>query len=131
MVEHDGHVGQLLDKLDELGIADNTIVMYSTDNGAEELTWSDGGTTPFRGEHDTNWLTRAARETFSRANKATTRCSSTAVCQTDSASRSRSAPTTEDHVVAVVAGSRDTSDNARRTQPSVAQIANDGPFFTG
>ncbi len=55
MVEHDGHVGQLLDKLDELGIADNTIVMYSTDNGAEELTWPDGGTTPFRGEKDTNW----------------------------------------------------------------------------
>jgi arylsulfatase len=55
MVEHDGHVGQLLDKLDELGIADNTIVMYSTDNGAEELSWPDGGVTPFRGEKDTNW----------------------------------------------------------------------------
>ena len=55
MVEHDGQVGQLLDKLDELGIADNTIVMYSTDNGAEELSWPDGGVTPFRGEKDTNW----------------------------------------------------------------------------
>jgi arylsulfatase len=55
MVEHDTHVGQLLAKLDELGIADNTIVMYSTDNGAEELSWPDGGTTPFRGEKDTNW----------------------------------------------------------------------------
>jgi len=55
MVEHDGHVGQLLNKLDELGIADNTIVMYSTDNGAEELSWPDGGTTPFRSEKDTNW----------------------------------------------------------------------------
>lgn len=55
MVEHDGHVGQLLAKLDELGIADNTIVMYSTDNGAEELSWPDGGSTPFRGEKDTNW----------------------------------------------------------------------------
>ncbi len=55
MVEHDGHVGQLLDKLDELGIADNTIVMYSTDNGAECLSWPDGGWTPFRGEKDTNW----------------------------------------------------------------------------
>ena len=55
MVEHDRQVGQLLDKLDELGIADNTIVMYSTDNGAEELSWPDGGTTPFRGEKDTNW----------------------------------------------------------------------------
>jgi len=55
MVEHDGHVGQLLDKLDELGIADNTIVMYSTDNGAEAMTWPDGGTIPFRGEKNTNW----------------------------------------------------------------------------
>ena len=55
MVEHDGQVGQLLDKLDELGIADNTIVMYSTDNGAETFTWPDGGTTMFRGEKNTNW----------------------------------------------------------------------------
>ena len=55
MVEHDGHVGQLLDKLDELGIAENTIVMYSTDNGAEVMSWPDGGTTPFRGEKDTNF----------------------------------------------------------------------------
>jgi arylsulfatase len=55
MVEHDRQVGQLLAKLDELGIADNTIVMYSTDNGAEELSWPDGGSTPFRGEKDTNW----------------------------------------------------------------------------
>jgi arylsulfatase A-like enzyme len=55
MVEHDGHVGQLLHKLDELGIAENTIVMYSTDNGAEVLSWPDGGSTPFRSEKDTNW----------------------------------------------------------------------------
>jgi arylsulfatase len=55
MVEHDAMVGQLLDKLDELGIADNTIVMYSTDNGAETFTWPDGGTTMFRGEKNTNW----------------------------------------------------------------------------
>lgn len=55
MVEHDGHVGQLLKKLDELGIANNTIVMYSTDNGAEAMSWPDGGTTPFRGEKNTNW----------------------------------------------------------------------------
>jgi len=55
MVEHDGHVGQLLDHLDKLGIADNTIVMYSTDNGAEVMSWPDGGTTPFRGEKDTNF----------------------------------------------------------------------------
>ena len=55
MVEHDGHVGVLLDKLDELGIADNTVVMYSSDNGAEVFTWPDGGTTPFRGEKNDNW----------------------------------------------------------------------------
>ena len=55
MVEHDGHVGRLLDKLDELKIADNTIVMYSTDNGAEVMSWPDGGSTPFRGEKDTNY----------------------------------------------------------------------------
>jgi arylsulfatase len=55
MVEHDGHVGKLLDKVDQLGIADNTIVMYSTDNGAEVMTWPDGGSTPFRGEKDTNY----------------------------------------------------------------------------
>ncbi len=55
MVEHDGHVGQLLDKLDELGIADNTVVMYTTDNGAEVFSWPDGGTIPFRGEKNDNW----------------------------------------------------------------------------
>lgn len=55
MVEHDGHVGQLLDKLDKLKIADNTIVMYTTDNGAELLLWPDGGYTPFKGEKNSNW----------------------------------------------------------------------------
>jgi arylsulfatase A-like enzyme len=55
MVEHDGQVGELLKKLDDLGIADNTIVMYSTDNGAETMSWPDGGTTPFRSEKNTNW----------------------------------------------------------------------------
>jgi arylsulfatase len=55
MVEHDGHVGQLLKKLDDLGIANNTIVVYTTDNGAEVMTWPDGGSTPFRGEKATNW----------------------------------------------------------------------------
>jgi arylsulfatase A-like enzyme len=55
MVEHDGHVGQLLKKLDDLGIANNTIVVYTTDNGAETFTWPDGGVTPFRGEKNTNW----------------------------------------------------------------------------
>ena len=55
MVEHDAMVGQLLDKLKELGLDENTIVMYSTDNGAEKFTWPDGGTSPFRGEKNTNW----------------------------------------------------------------------------
>ena len=55
MAEHDGMVGQLLDKLKELGLENNTIVMYSTDNGAEVMSWPDGGTTMFRGEKDTNW----------------------------------------------------------------------------
>ena len=55
MVEHDGHVGQILDKLDELGIADNTIVFYSTDNGVHYNQWPDAGITPFRGEKNTNW----------------------------------------------------------------------------
>ena len=55
MVEHDGMVGQLLQKLKDLKIEDNTIVMYSTDNGAETFTWPDGGTTMFRGEKNTNW----------------------------------------------------------------------------
>jgi arylsulfatase len=48
-------VGTVLKKLDDLGIADDTIVMYSTDNGAEVMSWPDGGTTPFRGEKNTNW----------------------------------------------------------------------------
>jgi arylsulfatase len=55
MVEHDMHVGQLLDKLDELGIAENTIVFYSTDNGPHMNTWPDAAQTPFQGEKNTNW----------------------------------------------------------------------------
>jgi len=55
MVEHDGHVGLLLKKLDDLGIADNTIVIYSTDNGTETMSWPDGGITPFHGEKGTTW----------------------------------------------------------------------------
>jgi arylsulfatase len=55
MVEHDDAVGRALAKLDELGIADNTIVIYSTDNGAESFTWPDGGVTPFHGEKGTTW----------------------------------------------------------------------------
>jgi arylsulfatase A-like enzyme len=55
MVTHDEQIGQMLDKLDELGIADNTIVMYSTDNGPENDTWPDAANTPFRSQKDTNW----------------------------------------------------------------------------
>ncbi|SFN55282.1 arylsulfatase [Bizionia echini] len=55
MLEHDEAVGRILDLLDELGITDNTIVMYSTDNGAEKFTWPDGGNTPFAGEKGTTW----------------------------------------------------------------------------
>lgn len=55
MLEHDGHVGQLLKQLDDLGIADNTIVLYTTDNGVHFNQWPDAGITPFRGEKNTNW----------------------------------------------------------------------------
>jgi arylsulfatase len=55
MIDHDKNVGELLDYLDELGIADNTFVMYSTDNGPHRNSWPDGATTPFRSEKNTNW----------------------------------------------------------------------------
>lgn len=55
MMEHDMHVGKLLDLLDELGVADNTIVQYGTDNGPHKNTWPDAGANPFRGEKNTNW----------------------------------------------------------------------------
>ncbi len=55
MVEHDALVGTILDTLDELGIAENTIVLYTTDNGPHQNSWPDAGTTPFRSEKNTNW----------------------------------------------------------------------------
>jgi arylsulfatase A-like enzyme len=55
MLEHDAHIGEFLNQLDELGIADNTIVFYSTDNGPHYNTWPDAAATPFRGEKNTNW----------------------------------------------------------------------------
>jgi arylsulfatase len=55
MVEHDMHIGKFLQKLDDLGIADDTIVFYSTDNGPHYNTWPDAAATPFRGEKNTNW----------------------------------------------------------------------------
>ncbi|WP_410054174.1 arylsulfatase [Cupriavidus sp. BIC8F] len=55
MIEHDGDVGKLLKTLDDLKVADNTIVIYTTDNGPNQFTWPDAATTPFRSEKDTNW----------------------------------------------------------------------------
>ncbi|WP_375749794.1 arylsulfatase [Vibrio sp. HN007] len=55
MMEHDAHVGELLDQLEEMGIDENTIVLYSTDNGPHMNSWPDAGLTPFRGEKNTNW----------------------------------------------------------------------------
>jgi len=55
MIEHDGNVGELLKLIDDLGLADDTIVMYSTDNGPHYNTWPDAGTTPFRSEKNSNW----------------------------------------------------------------------------
>ncbi len=55
MIEHDAVIGKMLDKLDEIGIADDTIVIYTTDNGPHQNTWPDAGTTPFRSEKNTNW----------------------------------------------------------------------------
>jgi len=55
MIDHDKNVGTILKKLDELGIADNTIVMYSTDNGPHMNSWPDAGMTPFRNEKNSNW----------------------------------------------------------------------------
>ena len=55
MVEHDGHIGQILKKLDDLGVANDTLVIYTTDNGPHANSWPDGATTPFRSEKNTNW----------------------------------------------------------------------------
>ena len=55
MIDHDKHIGEMLDLLDEIGIADNTFVMYSTDNGPHMNSWPDAGKTPFRNEKNSNW----------------------------------------------------------------------------
>jgi arylsulfatase A-like enzyme len=55
MIEHDATIGTILKALDDLGIADNTIVLYTTDNGPHQNSWPDAGTTPFRSEKNTNW----------------------------------------------------------------------------
>ena len=87
MIEHDEQVGSLLKKLEDLGVADNTIVIYTTDNGNELMLWPDGGYAPFRGEKGTTWeggvrvpclisgparSSRAACPTASRATKTST-----------------------------------------------------------
>jgi arylsulfatase len=55
MIEHDAHIGKILKALDDAGIADNTIVLYTTDNGPHKNSWPDGGISPFRNEKATNW----------------------------------------------------------------------------
>ena len=70
MIEHDEQVGSLLKKLEELGIADNTIVIYSTDNGNELMLWPDGGYAPFRGEKGTHLGRRRARAVPGRSGPA-------------------------------------------------------------
>jgi len=55
MIEHDGDVGKLLKAVDDLEISDNTIVVYTTDNGPNQFSWPDAAQTPFRSENDTNW----------------------------------------------------------------------------
>jgi arylsulfatase len=55
MIEHDADVGKLLKAIDDLGVADNTIIIYTTDNGPNQFSWPDAATTPFRSEKDTNW----------------------------------------------------------------------------
>ena len=91
MIDHDKNVGQLLDLLDELGIADDTIVMYTTDNGPHVNTWPDGATTPFRSEKNTNWegAFRVPRWSAGRARSRpawspTRSCSTTTGCRRSS-----------------------------------------------
>ena len=55
LAEHDAQIGELLDKLDELGLSKNTIVIYTSDNGAYQYMWPEGGTSPFRGDKGTTW----------------------------------------------------------------------------
>src|SRR5215471_16976263 len=61
MVEHDGHVGLLLKALDDLGITNDTFVIYTTDNGPHMNSWPDGAMTPFRSEKDTSWAPSVSR----------------------------------------------------------------------
>ena len=92
MIDHDKVVGELLDKLDELGIADNTIVIYSTDNGPHMNSWPDGGMTPFRSEKNTNWegafripeIDPLARQDRRRASSRTRSSSTTTGCRRSS-----------------------------------------------
>ena len=72
-MELDWVVGQLLKKLDDLGIADNTIIVLTSDNGAQKFSWPDGGTEPFRGEKGTTWeggISSTLRGSLARCNQA-------------------------------------------------------------
>jgi arylsulfatase A-like enzyme len=88
MIDHDKNVGQLLDKLDELSIAENTIVLYTTDNGPHMNTWPDGAMTPFRNEKNSNWegaygfpRSSAGRARFPRVSSPTRSSSTTTGCR--------------------------------------------------
>ena len=81
MIDHDKVVGALLDKLDELGLADDTIVVYSTDNGPHMNTWPDGGMTPFRSEKNTTGRARSASRRWSAGRAGSPRAVSNEIVQ--------------------------------------------------
>ena len=87
MLEHDEQIGALLQKLKDMGVADNTIVVYTTDNGNELMMWPDGGDAPFRGEKGTTWeggvrvpLPDQVAGPYSRRPGRKTACSPTRTC---------------------------------------------------
>ena len=69
-MELDHIIGELLKKLDDLGVADNTIVLFTSDNGAEVMSWPDGGNTPFKGEKGTTWNAGADDRPLARRHQA-------------------------------------------------------------
>ena len=124
MVEHDALVGRLLGLLDSLGIADNTIVMYSTDNGAEKFSWPDGGTSPFRNEKASNWEgayrvpghDQAGRAPSSPAPCSTTSCRTRTGCPTLVAAAGN--PTVKEQLLTGYdRGRQDLQGAPRRVQP--------------
>ena len=97
MIDHDKNVGSVLEALDKLGIADNTFVMYSTDNGPHANSWPDGASTPFRSEKNTNWEGATGFRPWSagRARSSQARC------------RTRSSHTSTGHPLAAIGGDPD------------------------